>query len=140
MIKQPLLFKDYQEGLANGELLGVFCNKCNNFSFHTSVYCNHCGSTDLSAKPCDTMGVIRTFTVIRVAAEGQTAPFIVALVLSNSGIHIMGNLEGIDPDSASMELIGKKVRISGKRLLPDRFSPKAEQGLVFFPEDKSNGF
>lgn len=135
MIKQPLLFKDYQEGLANGEVLGVFCNQCHTFSFHASVYCNHCCSAELLAKPCDTTGVIRTFTVIRVAAEGQTAPFIVALVLSNSGIHTMGNLEGIDPDSASMELIGKKVRISGKTLLPDRFSPKVEQGLVFFLED-----
>ncbi|OGR10704.1 MAG: hypothetical protein A2277_06515 [Desulfobacterales bacterium RIFOXYA12_FULL_46_15] len=135
MIKQPLLFKDYQEGLAKGELLGVFCDKCHNFSFHTSVYCNHCGSTGLSAKPYDTTGVIRTFTVIRVAAEGRNAPFIVALVLGNSGIHMMGNLEGIDPDSASMGLIGKKVKISGKKTLPDRFSPKVEQCLVFSLED-----
>jgi len=130
-MKDQLLFKRYQQGLENGELLSPYCEKCRTFSFHSSVFCSSCGSKDLIIKKSKTTGVIQTFTVIRVAAEGMKTPFIVAMVRTDSNIHVMGNLEGIDPETASMELIGKPVKLAGKKTAPDRFSPFVQQSLVF---------
>jgi uncharacterized OB-fold protein len=135
MMKTQLFFKDYQQGLENGELLGAWCETCGAFSFHASVACNHCSSTQLSPKAFQPLGVIKTFTVIRVAAEGQQAPLIVALVQTDAGHHVLGNLEGLDPDAASINLIGRRVRISSKQIQPDRFAPQVLRSLAFTLQD-----
>ncbi|NOX33066.1 MAG: hypothetical protein GXP56_04920 [Deltaproteobacteria bacterium] len=130
-MKHQHLFKDYQQGLENGELIGVYCKKCKTFSFHSSLSCSKCGSMDLVGKVSEKSGTLETFTVIRVAAEGLTPPFIVALVRTDSGFHVMGNLEGIDPSSASMDLLGKQVKISSKKVTRDRYSQGVTHCLSF---------
>lgn len=48
---------------------------------------------------------------------GLTFPYIVAMAELVEGPWIMGNIVGVDPDKAGMELIGKKV-VVGHKVLP----------------------
>ncbi|MCP3923751.1 MAG: hypothetical protein GY714_14310 [Desulfobacterales bacterium] len=132
MINQ-LSLNEYQKGLADEKLLGIHCKKCNQFSFHSSVVCKHCGSTELETKNFEAAGTIKTYTVIRVASDGFEAPFVVALVKTDSRIHVMGNLD-IDPDSVGMELIGKRVSISSKKVNPDPYAKEVTHTLKFVLE------
>jgi uncharacterized OB-fold protein len=69
-------------------------------------------------------GKIRTFTTVFVASEGRESevPYVIVLVELEEGPWLMGNLEGIDPRMASMELIGKKVKIGHKVFNGDKYS------------------
>ncbi len=69
-------------------------------------------------------GVIRTFTTVFVAAEGREneCPYIIILVELDEGPWLMGNLEGVDPKTASMNLIGKKVKMGHKVFPGDKYS------------------
>jgi uncharacterized OB-fold protein len=129
-MKEILSLNDYQKGLGDGDLPGVFCKSCNVFSFHSSVTCNHCKSFDLDIKNIEPNGTIKTYTVIRVAADGFDAPFVIALVQTDSQIHVMGNLR-IDPESASMELIGQRVSISKKDVNEDPYTKGVAHCLYF---------
>lgn len=127
---KTLSLNDYQKGLSDGELPGVYCNSCNRFSFHSSFHCNHCKSLDLEVKSTEKTGTIKTYTVIRVAANGFDAPFVIALVKTDSDIHVTGNL-GIDPEEASMELIGQRVTISKKDVNEDPYTKDVNHCLYF---------
>jgi len=69
-------------------------------------------------------GKIRTFTTVFVGAEGREGevPYVIVMVELDEGPWIMGNLEGIDPRTASMELIGKKVKMGHKVFPGDKYS------------------
>ena len=76
-------------------------------------------------------GEIRTYTVIRVAPEGFTAPYIVAMVELVEGPWVMGNIIDVDPDQANMDLMGKKVAIGHKVVPGDKFSAGDGVALTF---------
>jgi uncharacterized OB-fold protein len=69
-------------------------------------------------------GEIRTFTTVFVAAEGRESevPYIIVMVALDEGPWLMGNLDDIDPKSASMELIGKKVKMGHKVFPGDKYT------------------
>jgi hypothetical protein len=79
-------------------------------------------------------GKIQTFTTCNVASEGREdeLPYIILLVELEEGAWIMGNLAGTDPTTASMELIGQKVRMAEGRVFPgDRYSAGEGTSPVF---------
>jgi hypothetical protein len=76
-------------------------------------------------------GTIRTFTVIRVAPLGMKPPYVVAMVQLDEGAYVTGNLVGITPDDASMDLIGKKIRL-GSKTIPDDVHPEEERRVLTF--------
>jgi uncharacterized OB-fold protein len=53
------------------------------------------------------------------------------MVELEEGPWLMGNLEGIDPKAASMELIGKKVKMGHKIFAGDKYSA-GESGRPLF--------
>ena len=110
-MEYPLTFDKYQKGLGEGKFLGLKCGQCGNFTFPPKGLCRVCGADQLSVTELKGRGVIRTFTVIRVAPEGFNPPYIVALVELEEGPRVIGNLEGISPDEAGMDLIGRKVSL-----------------------------
>jgi len=69
-------------------------------------------------------GKIQTFTSVFVAAEGREdeCPYIIVLVELDEGPWIMGNLTGIDPNEATMELIGRRVKMGHKVFNGDKYS------------------
>lgn len=123
-MEYKLTFKDYAKGLTKGKLLGLKCNSCGNITVPPKMTCQECGGTDLDIVELSKMGKIVTFTVVNVAPEGRQneVPYIIALVKLDEGPWIMGNLDGIDPAQASMELVGRKVKMGNKVFPGDKYS------------------
>jgi len=69
-------------------------------------------------------GKIQTFTTVNVASEGREGevPYMIVLVELDEGPWIMGNLTGIDPGEATMELIGRRVKMGHKVFPGDKYS------------------
>jgi len=121
-MEYTLTFDQYQKGLEEGKLIGLKCNSCGIYTFPPKGVCRDCGSSNLSKTDIKGKGTIKTFTVIRVAPEGKTAPYIVAMIEIEEGAWVIGNLKGVDPDEASLDLIGKKVNIGSHVVAGDCYT------------------
>lgn len=123
-----LAHNQYFAALKENHLKGLKCVDCGAITVPPKATCELCSSADLEVTSLTGEGVIKTFTVIRVAPEGLQAPYIVVLVELEEGPWLMGNLEGIEPDQASMQLIGKRVQLRHKVVAQTQYS--AGEGVV----------
>jgi uncharacterized OB-fold protein len=132
-MEQKLYFKDYNEALKQNKLLGLKCHQCNAITIPPKMACRQCGSPDMEVVEVKTDGKIRTFTTVFVGAEGRESevPYILVMVELEEGPWIMGNLEGIDPKTATMELIGKKVKMGNKIFPGDKYSAGESARPIF---------
>lgn len=123
-MEQKLYFQDYNEALKQNKLLGLKCRACRAITVPPKMACRQCGAFDMEIIEVKGSGKIRTFTTVFVGAEGREGevPYIIVMVELEEGPWIMGNLEGIDPKTASMELIGKKVKMGNKIFPGDKYS------------------
>ena len=121
-MEYKLTYKKYAEALKNDKLLGLKCNRCGAYTVPPKIVCIECTSGDLDIAELSGKGTIRTFTVIRVAPEGFEAPFIVGEAELEEGPWLMGNIIDVDPDQATMDLIGKKVKVGHQVFPGDKFS------------------
>jgi len=123
-MEQKLYFKDYNEALKQNRLLGLKCKACGALTVPPKMACRQCGSFDMEVVEVKTTGKIRTFTTVFVGAEGRESevPYIIVIVELDEGPWLMGNLDGIDPKTASMDLIGKKVKMGNKVFPGDKYS------------------
>ncbi|MFH1625852.1 MAG: Zn-ribbon domain-containing OB-fold protein [Pseudomonadota bacterium] len=126
-----LTFNKYKEALIGGKFLGLKCNKCGEFTVPPKKVCVACVSEDLEIVELAGKGEIKTYTVIRVPPEGFEAPYIVGMVELDEGPWVMGNLIDVDPDEASMDLMGKRVTIGHKVVKGDKFSAGDGVALTF---------
>ncbi len=132
-MEQKLLFKDYNEALKQNKLLGLKCQACGAITIPPKMVCRQCAGPDLAIMELKGSGKILTYTTVFVAAEGREAecPYVIVMVQLEDGPWIMGNLEGIDPKTASMELIGKKVKMGSKVFAGDKYSAGESARPVF---------
>jgi uncharacterized OB-fold protein len=132
-MEYKLLFKDYNDALKHGKLLGLKCQACGAINVPPKMACRQCASLDMNVIELNGSGKILTFTTVYVAAEGREAevPYIIVMVALDDGPWLMGNLEGTDPKSASMELIGKKVKMGSKLFDGDKYSAGESARPVF---------
>ena len=123
-MEYKLTFKDYNEALKQDKLLGLKCKACGGVTVPPKMVCMACASLDMDIVELGGKGEIVTFTVVNVASEGREdeVPYIVVMVKLDEGPWIMGNLTGIDPGEASMEIIGKRVKMGHKVFPGDRYS------------------
>jgi uncharacterized OB-fold protein len=123
-MEQKLYFKDYNEALKQNKLLGLKCRACGAITIPPKMACRQCASPEMEVMEVKSNGKIRTFTTVFVGAEGRESevPYIIVMVELEEGPWIMGDLEGIDPKQASMELIGKKVKMGNKVFPGDKYS------------------
>ncbi|OGO44540.1 MAG: hypothetical protein A2137_07325 [Chloroflexi bacterium RBG_16_58_8] len=123
-MEYKLKFKDYNEALKQNKLLGLKCRACGAITVPPKMVCRQCASPDLDIMELKGGGKIRTFTTVFVAAEGRESeiPYTIVMVEMDDGPWVMGNLEGIDPKTASMELVGKRVRMGSKVFPGDKYS------------------
>lgn len=133
-VTYPLTHRQYFEGLKAGKLLGLKCKKCGAITVPPKINCLQCCSTDLEITELSGKGEIKTFTVIRVAPEGLTAPYVVAMAELEEGPWVMGNLEGVDPDSVTMDVIGKRVMLGHKVIPPANFTAGEGVAITFLLE------
>jgi len=120
-----LFFREYNENLRQGRLSGLKCNSCGELSAQPRLICAKCGGQDLVAVELKGGGTIQTFTVNYVAAEGREseAPYIVAIVQLDDGPWVMGNITGLKPEEATMDIMGRKVSMEGPAVFAgDRYS------------------
>ena len=124
-MEYKLTFKGYNEALKENKLLGLKCQECGTITVPPKMVCRKCASPDMEIIELTGKGKIQTFTTCNVAPEGREdeVPYIIVLVELNEGPWIMGNLTGIDPTTATVELIGKRVRMGDNKVFPgDKYS------------------
>jgi hypothetical protein len=109
-----LNYSQYFEALKEDKLLGLKCSDCGSYTTPPKVCCENCAGMNLEMVQLSGKGEIKTYTVTRVAPQGLKAPYIVALVELQEGPWLMGNVVNVDPDEATIELIGKEVIVRHK--------------------------
>jgi uncharacterized protein len=117
---------EYTAALLENRLLGLKCRTCGTINVPPRMVCRKCTGTDLAIAEISGRGKIKTFTSICIAPERwrDKAPYLVVMVELDEGPWIMGNLAGVDPSTASMDLIDKRVEMG------DRMSPIDESSAV----------
>ena len=118
-MEYKLTFKNYTEALKENKLLGLKCNECGTISIPPKMTCRECSSTDMDIAELSGTGKVQTFTTIFVPPEGREAecPSVMGLIELDEGAWMTGNIIGVDPAKASMDLIGRKVK-AGHKVLP----------------------
>jgi len=101
----------YFAALKENILKGLKCLDCGAITVPPKAVCDDCGSVNQEITQLSGDGTIKTFTVIRMAPEGFKAPYVVVLAQLREGPWLTGLLNSRDPESATMELIGKKVTL-----------------------------
>ena len=86
------------------------CRQCSARFFDRRNACASCGATGFDRVEIPRDGVLRTFTVVTMAAPGIPVPF-VAAVVDCGGTSVRANLVGVVPDPAHVQL-GMKVRLT----------------------------
>lgn len=127
----PLILKDHVESVGRGRFTGLVCDDCGAKTFPARSVCAACGSRRLKTTEIKGPGIIRTFTVIRVAPAGFEPPYIVALVELGEGPWVMGNLDGVDPDRAGPDLIGRPVTLGSRELSMEHYGADQCRVLTF---------
>ncbi len=101
----------YFEALKENILKGLKCLDCGTITVPPKAVCDDCGGTNQEVTQLSGDGTVKTFTVIRVAPEGFKAPYVVVLTQLREGPWLTGLLNGCDPETVTMEIIGKKVKL-----------------------------
>jgi len=123
-VEHKLSFKDYNEALKQNKLLGLKCKQCGAITVPPKITCGQCTSTDIDIIELGGKGKIQTFTTVFVAPEGREdeVPYVIVLVELDEGPWLMGNLTDIEPDKATLEIIGKRVKMEHKVFPGDKYS------------------
>ena len=130
-MEYKLIFNKYRDALKENKLLGLKCNQCGAYTAPPKPICSACGSEDMEIVLLSAKGEIQTFTSIFVPPEGFEAPFVVAMVKLDEGPWVMGNVEGVDPNSVTMDIIGRRVTVGYKELPADKISAGERIALTF---------
>jgi len=130
-MEYKLIFNKYRDALKENKLLGLKCNQCGAYTAPPKPICSACSSEDMEIVPLSGKGEIQTFTTIFVPPEGFEAPFVVAMVKLDEGPWVMGNVEGVDPNSVTMDIIGCRVTVGYKELPADKISAGERIALTF---------
>ncbi len=132
-MEHKLTFKDYNEALKENKLLGLKCKECGTITVPPKMVCRKCASPNMEIIELKGRGKIQTFAPVFVAAEGREdeVPYIIVLVELDEGPWLMGNLTGVDPKEATMELIGKRVKMGHKVFPGDKYSAGGSASPLF---------
>lgn len=118
--------KEYRLALRENKLLGLKCKACGFVTAPPRLACRHCGATDSDMVELSGRGKIATFTTVFIPPEsrrGQT-PYLVVVIELEEGPWIMGNIQGADPATATLDLIGKTVYMNNNLIPRDRKPPE----------------
>lgn len=123
--------REYQEALKNNRLMGLKCRDCGFVTAPPRLACRECGSLDNEVVQLSGKGAVVTFTSIYVGVESRRGktPYLVVMVKLDEGAWIMGDLEGVDPAAAGMDLIGKRVVMKNPPL--DKIPPEGIAPIFF---------
>ncbi len=86
------------------------CEGCSARYFDRRNACARCEGTAFKKVELPTRGVLRTFTIVSMAAPGIPVPFVSAIV-DCDGTSVRGNIVNVDPNPEHVTL-GMKVRLT----------------------------
>jgi len=122
-MEYKLDFKTYSDALTKNKLLGLKCKDCSAYTCPPKMTCQECGSVNMEIVEMRGKGKIKTFTQTFVAPQGREceAPYTIVMVELEEGPWIAGNLI-VSPDTVSMDIIGKEVKLGYKVFPGDQYS------------------
>ncbi len=121
-MEHHLIYDEFRNALKLGNLSGLRCRDCGQAVIPPKMACHNCQSLNLEPAQFTKTGTIYTFTVIRTAPSGFSPPYVVALVRLKDGPMLMGIVENVDAEQASMEnLMGREVKVGCAGLAGERF-------------------
>ncbi len=91
-------------------LIAHECDGCAARYFDRRNACASCGGTAFHDEDVTTVGEVRAFTIVSLAAPGIPVPF-VAAVVDCGGTSVRANLVNVPPDPAHVHT-GMKVRLA----------------------------
>jgi uncharacterized OB-fold protein len=112
------------------------CASCGARFFDRRNACAACFATDFTRVPVSTEGVVRTFTIVSMAAPGIPVPF-VAAVVDCGGTSVRANLVDVEPDPDHVHT-GMKVKLVTMPIGVDEAGVEAV-GFAFAPLDRPTG-
>jgi uncharacterized protein len=124
-MEYKLPWKDYNEALKKGKLLGLKCKDCGTVVANPKMVCRKCAGPNLDIVELSGKGSIKSFTTIYVAAEGRQneCPYTVVLVQLDEGPWTMGNLMDQEPAKLALDkVIGKRVKMMTKVFPGDKYT------------------
>lgn len=130
-MEYKLIYTAYRDGLKEGKLLGLKCNQCGTYICPPRKVCPECQSEDLDIVELSGKGEILTFTVVQVPPEGFESPIAIATAKLDEGPWVVGNVEGVDPNSLTMDIIGKRFTVGYKEIPADYISGGDRMALTF---------
>lgn len=86
------------------------CEKCGARFFDRRNACASCFATSFCEVDVPTDGIVRSFTIVAMAAPGVPVPF-VAAIIDCGGTTVRGNIINVEPTPENVAL-GMKVRLS----------------------------
>lgn len=91
-------------------LVGQKCTDCGAIFFDRRNACASCSGTSFGPQEVANEGILRTFTIVSLAAPGIPVPF-VAGVIECDGVSVKGNIINTEPDPEHVQT-GMKVRLA----------------------------
>jgi uncharacterized protein len=116
MMETRISVKEYFAALRENRLLGLKCQDCGFVTAPPRLACRKCSSQNSVVVELSGKGKIVTFTSVHIPPESRRgqAPYLVVMVELKEGPWILGNLEGVDPNRATLDLIDKKVTLKNR--------------------------
>ena len=87
------------------------CERCGAFHFYPRPACPECGSERVAPRPASGRGQVYSHSVVYRApspAFAADVPYVVAIVATDEGPHLMTRIVGMDPQAVE---IGLRVRV-----------------------------
>ncbi len=87
------------------------CEDCGSFHFYPRPACPACGSERVAPQPASGRGQVYSHSVVYRApspAYAADVPYVVAIVATDEGPHLMTRIVGMDPEAVA---IGLRVRV-----------------------------
>lgn len=91
-------------------LVAQECSSCHARYFDRRNACASCFGVDFAETRVDSVGEVKSFTIVAYAAPGVEVPF-VAAVMDCGGTSVRGNLINVEPDADHVHL-GMSVQLA----------------------------
>ena len=101
----------YWDNVAQGRFTLPRCTACSRFHFYPRPACPHCGAETLTWTAASGRGSVYSFSIVQRAPSAAFAgdvPYVVAIVATDEGPHLMSRVVGVRPDEVR---IGMRVRV-----------------------------
>ena len=96
----------FWQAVKRHELMLPRCKACGELHYYPRPFCPNCFSWDLEWVRCSGRGKVYSYVINHRPAPGfqDEAPHIIAVIELEEGPRMMGNVSGIEPDPAKVQV------------------------------------